>query len=865
MQTKIILVMLLALSGLVVAQQENQFSQFNENSNTFMAAGFSASPQIISQSKIAFPIALLKKGIQGKIIVELDIDNKGKVERSFIKEGLHPSLDSIVIKSMFSTVFSPAFEMGKAVASTVNLQLVYSADSLIQESNMSTPKFEGFVLDKDTKTPINGAIINLEYTDTTSDSDLSIGFDRYMELISHIKEQKYNKKILTTITDSIGHFQFRLLPNGYAGISVLASNYMIAQYREEIKTDYRKAVRYYLDPYKKDADTLYNITVYGKSPSQRETIDIERQQYSSGLTHYLSKVLLTKATIRQVPEAASAMLVRCGSPYDNRYLIAGVPFLSPYHFGGYPYADIDGMMLSTLNKVDVTIDQIAGKFLDASGALIEANPGIYRPADTKLKKRPELAVDLSTISQDILLSFNDKTVNSLQLGYTHSEGYSLKWLDAFVGLPKNAEIGIGSPVGFGNITATGKLKVKNMQSDLFSWFAYDTYDRRILPPVTFPWGMASVKIYPFNHENYSITTGGSHQYFINGIRVGNNSFFKEVYLTNGIFSMKIDSIATKYIQIALNSTLNYQEWNGTVNQRDTFGIDTSIVSSGKEVSCDIQSTLSRKIGHFKIVTNLLVSGVLYKSDPGMIADGGLSFQWTSDHLEAELNFGRITSRPDIRGLPDSIFRQKEFHSYLLSMPVSVRNSDLFKIGIQPYLRYQDKAPQIEPLYQVWQPRLTSSLTSQGIDCDLEVQPFDWLQLYGTVNLSNAYRDDNPDLMYEWNVPYTIRGRLHLIFLNKMLHMYLDGIESKGLPYYDFNEKKYNILPKYRRLDFNLQYRSKILEHRYFTRYDAYFVVSNILDNLNVRNYYWDNSMNKNPIYLLGPMYVEIGLRLGFRL
>lgn len=80
----------------------------------------------------------------------------------------------------------------------------------------------------------------------------------------------------------------------------------------------------------------------------------------------------------------------------------------------------------------------------------------------------------------------------------------------------------------------------------------------------------------------------------------------------------MDNITNKYIQIAINSTLNFQEWNGTVSQRDTSGIDTSITSSGKEVSCNIQSTLSKKIGPFDIVANLLVDGVIYKKDPEMI-------------------------------------------------------------------------------------------------------------------------------------------------------------------------------------------------------------------------------------------------------
>lgn len=846
------------------SQGQNRSTQAVANSkNEVMAAGFSAEPQLLSGGAIEFPTLLLKKGLRGTISAEVDIDNNGKVERCLIKEGIHPFLDSIIRESMITSVYSPAYEMGRSVPSTVTLQMNFDPDSVIVKNSNSVPELEGTIFDKDAKSPIGGVLVNLQYEDTTSDSELSIGFNRYIEKIGQLPGQKYRKGILSVVTDSSGHFSFRLLPSGTAGISVLAQHYTIAQFREQTQTGYRRAVRYYLEPFKEYTDTSYNITVYGKTTSQSEVVDVEKQQHASGLTHYLSKILLTKATIRQVPEAASAMLIRSGSPYDNRYLIAGVPFLSPYHFGGYPYADMDGMMLSTLNKVDVTIDRIAGRFPDASGALIEASPGVYRPAGTKLKKRPELAVDFSTIGQDLLLSMANRSEDFLQIGYTRGDQYSLKWLKSFNGVPE--DVGIGSPTGFGNFTATGELTVKNVQSDLFAWFAYDSYGSRTNPGVTIPWGMASVSLHPPNKENYIITTGGSHQYFVDGKRVGNNSFLKKVYLTNGVISMKLDSLKNEYTHIALKSNVSYQEWNGTVEQRDNFGIDTSISASGKEISCNLQSTISKQIGPLELSTNILLSGVLYENDADLIADGGVSLQWVNDHFETGLNFGRVTSHPDIRGLPDTQYRKEKYHTYLLSSPVSFRNSDYIKIGIQPYMRYQDKSPQIDPLYGTWERALASSVTSLGVDCDLTVQPFKWIEVNGVVNFAQGYRGEDYNSVYEWNIPLTVRGRLHFIFCEKMLHLYIDGITSNGLPYYDFNEKKYLSLPDYSRLDLNLQYRSKMLEHRYLTRYDAYFIVSNILDCYNVRGFYWDNTMRKYPISLNGPMYVEVGIRLGFRL
>lgn len=849
----------------IMSQVSQPGQSITDGKNEIIATGANNEPRLLSGGAIAFPTVLLKKGVFGTISAQADIDSKGKVERCTIKEGLDPLLDSIVCKSIIASVYSPAYEMGQAIPSTIVLQMDFDPDSVIKENN-SVPQLEGVVLDKDSKAPLRGAVVNMQYQDSLSDPELSIGFNRYIELIGHHSGQKYSRGILSTITDSSGHFSFRLLPDGIVEISVLAEHYTLTQFRENVQTGYRKEVRYFLEPHKVYTDTSLNITVYGKNAMQSEVVDIEKQQQASGMTHYLSKILLTKATIRQVPEGASAMLVRSGTPYDNRYLIAGVPFLSPYHFGGYPYADMDGLMLSTLNKVNVTIDRIAGRFPDVSGALIEANPGVYRPANTKIKRKPELAIDFSTMGQDFLLSVANKKDDFLQLGFTRGESFSLTYLDKGSGFLDTAGISIGKPTAFGNVTATARLTTKNVQSELFSWFAYDYYlPKKGSDEVFIPWGMTSIRFHPTDKENYAIVAGGAHQYSVDGIRVAKNSFLKEVYITNGVLSFKLDSLSNKYFQIVFNSDLSYQEYDGTLKQRDRSGIDTAIKVSGKEISGNLNSTICKQAGPLQLNTNILLSGVLYENDPDVIIDGGISLAWKNDNFETELNLGRITTRPDIRGLPDSQYRKETYHTYLLSIPVSYRSNDLIKIGLQPYMRYDDRAPQMDPLYGIWEKSRASQVTSRGADCDLTIQPTNWIEVNGAVNIVQAHRGENQDSVYEWNDPLTLRGRVHLSFLNKMIHLYINGIRSEGLSYYDFKEKKYLSLPDYKRLDLDLQYRSKALDHSFFTRYDAYILANNVLGNYNVRGYYWNSELKKYSLYLSGPMSLEVGVKLGFRL
>lgn len=828
---------------------------------------YNADPSLLTGEKIEYPPQIFKKKKTGVITVEVDISDSGLVEKCTVKQPVFTLLDSIVYNAVMRSRFSPAYDRGIPVPSTIEFQIPFDPDSIISSGTYGIKELEGIVADKDSKCPLPGVVVNLQYKDTASDTLLSGNFNCYMETIGKIPGQRFSDGIMSTTTDSSGRFSFRLLPDGVATVALLVKGYSIMHFTESIRTGENKQIRYLINPYTEEIDSVYQINVYGRDSSGRETVNVEQQQLSSGLTHYLSKIILTKATILQVPEAGSALLVRSGSPYDNRYLVAGVPMLAPFHFGGYPYADIDGVMLSAVDDIDLTVNRIGGTFPEVSGVLIKVNPGIYRPSPKKLKKRTELTLDFSTISQDFLLSFPLRKQDCLQIGVTRSEDFSLRVLKASYQISPDAEVGIAPPFSFGNVTLTGRKLFGKMQTECFSWFAFDIYESYTgIKSAFYPWGMASIKMYPINKKNVSLTVGGAHQYFADGIRVGSNSFLKTVKQKNGICTFNYDSIRTDIVNVDVSGSVNYSRWHGAVTQRDERGLDTAVIGSGDEVQFDCKTTLVKNAGPLEIGSNLLFTGITCGGKPQGAIDAGLSLLWKSTIMDLEFNIGKITSHPDIRGIPDSAFRKKQLITFIVSAPLKLKYNYKATLGIQPYARYLKNAPQLDPLLKAWDPVCSTPLKAAGVDCDVELKPLRWLELKGAVNISRAYRDNDGDSIYEWGIPLTFRGRATFRMYHDLLYFYIEGKFNDGLPYFDFVQKRYERLPHYQRVDISFQYRSPILKHRFLTRYDVYFRTSNLVGKYyNVRTYYWDCGMMRHPIDLSGPVYTEVGARLGFRL
>ncbi|MBN1307400.1 MAG: energy transducer TonB [Chitinispirillaceae bacterium] len=842
--------------------------------------GFSSEPHLVTEGTVDLPLQLLiKKGVDGTVEVDVDIDKRGTVERCVVRKSVDPLLDSLVCASMMRSTFSPAYNGGRAVGSTVAMSFTFDPASVARNSAEAAPEINGVVVEKGTSLPVKSAKINLEVLDSLHDRDIAVSMSRYLRIIGTVPGQSEKNGILSTATDSSGRFAFRLLPACPVRMAIIAPRYAIAHAMLEVVQGVTKKVSCRLEPIEKD--TALEIVVYG-TPLNKRRIDIEEEQIAAGLTHYLSDILQTKAEIRAIPESKSMMMVRAGSPFDNRYYICGVPFLAPFHFGGHSYADIDGMMISALSEIDLTVDGIAGKQIDASGFRVDAQPSIYRPANRKLLSRPELSVDFNTMGQDFLLSLaRKKTDDCLQFGFTRAEKGTLRFFSVWYKMQENQ---FGTPIGYGNVTLTGAGTLKSLHFDSFSWFAWDKYAGR--NNETIPWGMASVTMRSDKKGVPVIRAGGSRQYFASGKRAGDDTYRKFTEQSNGTVAVTFDSLPGSVFDWSLDLQAEYSQWNGFVNgtfqavfdssknlttgRKEYTYVDTAekrvVDVGGEEMSLQVHGFAGKTFGRVTAGIDLLCAGLLYGNEPDLIGDAGVSVIWNGHNLRAGLYGGRVTTRPDIRGQPDTLFRRRHLSAYLFALPVYYRFGPQVKIGVQPYLRIKSIEPKLDPLLQVWVPDSSTKLFAAGADLDAELQLFDWLALTGIVNLSRARRLTNDEeAPYEWDVPWTGRGGIHTQFGDEaQMHFYFNGIAAKGLPFYDFIKYGFIRAPNYLRFDLSMQYRSRFIDHRFLTRYDAYFNVFNLTDRYNATDYYWDDSMHIRAIPQ-GQVMIEMGVRLGFRL
>lgn len=826
--------------------------------------GFSSPPVLVSEEEMELPLpVLIKRMVDGTVSTDLSIDRTGRVVRCRIAASVDPLLDSLVCDAMKRSHFSPAYSDGQAVPSTVTMDFTFDLKAVTRNSSGAPPEISGVLLEKGTGIPVANAKVNLQPADTAV-SDIP-NINRYMSLIALLPDQHYANGILSTTTDSAGNFAFRLLPAGLMRCAFIRKGYGIAHAELQVREGVSQKITCRMEPLVRD--TVYEMVVYGK-PVHQGRIDIEEEAVKSGLTHFLSELMQMKTVIRNIPESKTVFMVRGGSPFDNRYYISGIPFLSPFHFGGIPALEIDGLMINSLNEITMTVDDICGRQLDASGFKLDANPGIYRNVNRKKIPSTELSVDYSTIGQDLLLSIPRKRSTGLyQLGFTHGEKYTLRSFNFRRDYYRPSQF---PPNDYGNATFTFSDSVFGTHINSFSWFAWDCYGWN--NEIKKPWGMASISLKPSGAWLSEILLGGSSQYLTFNNDLGIYKSLNYCRLYSGNVMVASDTFSTPFAYITGSATVEGTRWEGFGHySREPFGTNGNvqkkhITSGGDELSLSTQWSFSRMVGPVNLGANVLGSVIGYKDTITLAGDAGIYAKWQGTSFSAGLYCGRVTSRPDIRGQPQALFRAKTFSSYLLSLPLSFTNDKSVYIGIQPYLRCKPNEPALDPILYRWDEHSGTALFAAGCDFNMDYQLVSWMSLNSSVNLMHSRRiKDESTQPYEWDIPWTVRSGVHLWGgTGSKLHLYINGFLSEGMYYYDLVEEHYRRLPRFLKNDFSVQYRSKIYDVRFLTRYDGYFRFSNFLDHTNITGYTWQNGMTPFPVFASDVLF-EIGARVGFRL
>lgn len=838
-------------------------------------------PVLVTNPLVELTPELLKKGIFGSVAVEVGIDTAGRTDtftvatRSFL-------LDSLLSEALRKAQFVPAMEAGKTVAAIARFDVDLSPDSVVDKCMQGPPDFIGCVIDSAPYTLLPHARIRIHYVDTTGDSLLAGRFGEYLSLLCRVAKLEFDGTTITVVADSQGRFALKLFPAGTITLSIQAPGYETSRFTCKLTNKKPVEKVFALTPIPDlPADTAYDITVHGHHILTDTRVQIEEEERRIGITQNVSSLIQSKAEIRRVPEGPSMMLVRSGTPFDNTYVIAGVTMLAPFHFGGYPYADIDGLMISALKNVSVKVDGVAAKRIDASGCIIEAMPGRIGYDFVPAAKGVYVKGDASISGVDLLAAYAQKDSHDyLQLGLTASQEYSLEYLKRFYTSVSDANYGIGVPTTFANATLSGSKKLGGFTVDGFVWGAADVYDtlkniNRVLQGSMMsgnaekfiPWGMASVRILS-DASGRSLTMGGAHQYFGGGNQFGTVLYETRSELDNSEITLDFDTVRTSPGIMTLKIRVNRDKWSGWMQEYNALDKGKVINRKGDEAGLHGNASFTKRYGLFAASLDMLGSAIRYEDDNQFMGDAGGSVIYEKEDFSAGVHMGRISSRPDIRGLPDADFRKKIGHTYIASFPLLVRNRTFTRLSIEPYYRYCTLLPQLDPVRKMWDPAGSTPLTALGIDLEGRGNPVSFAECYASLNLANAHRSNREKntVQYEWSLPWTVRSGVHLFDKKERTHLYVNYIISSGLPYYDVKEQTYGELPRYRSLDLSFQYRT-LFYNSMLKRLDCYFGVKNIFDlyeRTNIRDYYWNSLGYRNAVYL-GFGRIDLGLRFGVKL
>ncbi len=86
---------------------------------TETVAKVSKPAKVSKQVKVEYPDELKTLDIQGRVKLELVVDEKGKVDYVAVKQGLHPKLDAIAVEAAWKLEFEPALKDDVAVKTTI--------------------------------------------------------------------------------------------------------------------------------------------------------------------------------------------------------------------------------------------------------------------------------------------------------------------------------------------------------------------------------------------------------------------------------------------------------------------------------------------------------------------------------------------------------------------------------------------------------------------------------------------------------------------------------------------------------------------------------------------------------------------------
>jgi TonB family protein len=195
-------------------------------------------PVLIKFVKADYPPVLIKKGIEGRVSLDIFISAQGRVDSVALIRSVHRQLDSLALQAASQFEFKPATIGGEAEPVVLSYEYIFTIDPFLGTIK-EYMDFSGSVREYGTRNPVRNAEISVAFIDSRVADSIAVPFSRYLGTIGNFSGQRLKDEKLITRSDSLGRFVFKSLPTSVCSIQVFSSEHQMYASRIEIDARHR--------------------------------------------------------------------------------------------------------------------------------------------------------------------------------------------------------------------------------------------------------------------------------------------------------------------------------------------------------------------------------------------------------------------------------------------------------------------------------------------------------------------------------------------------------------------------------------------------------------------------------------------------
>ena len=292
-------------------------------------------PELVELVEAVYPEKAEAEGIEGVVVLEIDIDAEGKVEAARVLEPAGYGFDEAALVAVRQFRFEPATVDGEPIPVRITYRYGFQLAEEVKEpvegpeggpeEGPEAPgvvNFKGRALERGTRDPLIGVLVIV----FRGEGEEAYGFE--------------------ATTDEDGAFEFRDLEPGDWKILIEPSGYYPFRTSEGVAEGELTEVVYFVE---KGSYNPFDVLVEGTRPRKevnRRTLEVAEIEKIPGNFGDPIKVVQNLPGVARAPFGGGEIIVRGSSPEDTKVYVDGIEVPLIYHFGGLRSVVPAGMLQS---------------------------------------------------------------------------------------------------------------------------------------------------------------------------------------------------------------------------------------------------------------------------------------------------------------------------------------------------------------------------------------------------------------------------------------------------------------------------------------------------------------------------------------